>query len=193
VKAYETALDYIIDLNIRGVFFIEEYATLLLTKILTPFSTGFVDLQSPSGAGLSGVVYETNGDVYIADEARMLAKRTGDKTFCMGNVHTDSYESIFCGKKLFNFAKTTTIEANPGCAWCVYQTYCGSDPIRNYIEGDEFEFLQSKGDFCKKHRAIFDLLFQYLIKQDDRIVDVFWSWITHRSLSELKLGDSIKK
>ncbi len=188
--AYEKALNYIIGLNRKEVFFVEEFATLLLTKILTPFSTGFVDLQSPSGAGLGGASYEINGDVFIADEARMISKKTGDKTFCLGNVFEDTYESIFCGKKLFELAKATTIEALPGCAWCVYQPYCGSDPIRTYIEFGNWGQSQAKSGFCKKHKAIFDILFRFLRNNEDRVIDVFWSWITRRNLAEIKIENS---
>jgi sulfatase maturation enzyme AslB (radical SAM superfamily) len=41
---YKEGLDYIIGLNHRGIDLAEAYATLLLTKILTPFPTRFVDL-----------------------------------------------------------------------------------------------------------------------------------------------------
>jgi len=46
IVRYREALNYIIKLNLSGVHFPEEFATILLIKILTPFSTGFVDLQS---------------------------------------------------------------------------------------------------------------------------------------------------
>lgn len=190
VSAYEKALNYIIDLNNKGIFFVEEFATLLLTKILTPLCTGFVDLQSPSGAGLGGASYEINGDVFIADEARMLAKKTGENAFCLGNVFKDTYESMFCGHKLFEFAKSTTIEAIPGCAWCVYQPYCGADPVRSYIEFGNFGQSQAKTGFCKKHKAIFDLLFRFLQNNEDKVIDVFWSWLTRRDLSQVRFGNS---
>lgn len=86
LEAYTRALDYIIKINIQGRRFVECYATILLSRILTPFSTGFVDLQSPSGAGLSGVIYNFDGDVYPTDESRMLAMM-GDRKFRMGNVN----------------------------------------------------------------------------------------------------------
>ena len=73
-------LNYIIELNKSGTNFIECYTTLFLSRILTPFSTGFVDLQSPSGAGISGVIYNYDGKIYPADEARMLS-RMGDDYF----------------------------------------------------------------------------------------------------------------
>ena len=42
--------------------------------MLTPFATGFVDLQSPAGVGISGAIYDYDGSVYVSDEARMMAR-----------------------------------------------------------------------------------------------------------------------
>ena len=64
----------------QGTPFLETYAQLLLTKILTPYPTGYVDLQSPAGAGIGVAVYNYDGDVYVSDEARMLAEM-GDRIF----------------------------------------------------------------------------------------------------------------
>ena len=177
IKNYKKTLDYIIKINREGIFFPEEFATILLKRILTPFATGFVDLQSPAGAGISAVAYETNGDVYVADEGRMLAKTLGDKTFCIGNVNHDNFNQIFCSEKLIEIARQSTIECVPGCAWCAYQPYCGCDPIRNYIEFGTFGTTNSKTQFCHKHKSLFDILFDYLYREDDETMDVFWSWI----------------
>ena len=62
--------------------------------MLTPFSTGYVDLMSPAGIGIAGVVYNYDGDVYASDEGRMLAEM-GNKAFRLGNVRTDAYGDIF--------------------------------------------------------------------------------------------------
>jgi hypothetical protein len=74
----------------QGKFFIEGYAELLLKRILTPFATGFVDLQSPAGVGISGVIYDYNGNVYISDEARMMAS-VNNHHFKMGNVNENTH------------------------------------------------------------------------------------------------------
>ncbi|GHU98077.1 hypothetical protein [Candidatus Desulfovibrio trichonymphae] len=100
VDAYTDALKYIFLIN-KTRYFAEHFATILLSRILTPYSTGFVDLQSPAGTGISGVIYDYDGSVYPSDEARMLA-RMGDRYFHLGNVHTDSFINIFCGEKLRN-------------------------------------------------------------------------------------------
>lgn len=176
VKRYFEALDYIIEIN-KKVFFQEYFASLLLARILTPYSTGFVDLQSPSGAGISGAIYDYDGSVFPADEARMLA-RMGDRHFCLGNVHTNTYEEIFNSDKLKNLTCNACVEVTAPCAWCVYQTYCGCDPIRNYLEtGSEIRNMASS-PFCQKYKKILDGLFDRLRNANDTTKDIFWSWLT---------------
>ncbi len=185
VKNFEKTLDFIIQLNLDGTRFVEFYTSLLLTRILTPFSTGFVDLQSPSGAGISGVIYDHNGDVFPADEARMLA-RMGDRHFCMGNVFKDTYENIFGGNLVREIVSKSCVEILPHCSSCVYRTYCGSDPVRNYLETGDLIGNRPDNDFCKKNKLIFDMIFKKLKRNDPDEMDVFWSWITCRSLKEIR-------
>lgn len=186
IEGYREALDYIIQLNLQGIFFPEVFASILLSRILTPFSTGFVDLQSPSGAGICGVIYDVNGDIFVSDEARMISKTTGDKYFCIGNVHKSSWKEAFCSSKFHNIVFNSCIDALPGCSWCVYKPYCGSDPVINYFAQSDIIGHRPTSEFCQKHHAIFDLLFDYLETQDDEIEDVFWSWITQRSLDQIQ-------
>jgi len=184
-QRYEEALDYIIQLNLRGIFFVEFFASLLLSRIFTPFSTGFVDLQSPSGAGISGVIYDFNGDVYPADEARMIA-RMGDKRFLMGNVFQNKYEEIFGGPVIREIVAKSCIESLPGCASCVYQAYCGADPIRNYLETGDIVGKRPASGFCEKNKLILDILFRKIKADDNDTIDVFWSWVTKRPLSDIR-------
>ena len=186
VHAYEDALAYIIDINLAGRFFSEFYSTLLLTRILTPFSTGFVDLQSPTGAGIGGVVYDYDGTVYPSDEARMLA-REGDRRFALGNVHTDGYADIFLGKTLKALVRDTCIESLPECADCAYHLYCGTDPVRNYVESGDVAGHRPTSTFCREHTLLFDYLFDRLREDDEDVVNVFWSWIRGRPLRDVRL------
>lgn len=181
--AYLRALRYILDKN-GAVWFPEHFATLLLARILTPFATGFVDLQSPAGAGISGAIYDFDGSVFPSDEARMLA-RMGDRHFCLGNVLHDSYTTIFAGRALKRLTAGACVETTPACAHCVYQAYCGTDPVRNYLEtGDECRNMAGS-PFCDKHKALFDGMFSLLKAGDVRDDAVIWSWITRNpSLAE---------
>ncbi|MGC8694695.1 MAG: His-Xaa-Ser system radical SAM maturase HxsB [Candidatus Micrarchaeia archaeon] len=178
ISAFEEALNYIIEINIKGKRFIEYYTALLLKRILTPFGTGFVDLQSPSGAGIAGVIYDFNGDVYPADEARMLA-RMGDKHFLMGNVFKDKYIDIFNGEVISDIVKKSCLDTMPGCATCVYKTYCGADPIRNYLETKDIVGHRPSSNFCKKHMGLFDIIFNKLKNNKEEEMNVFWSWISY--------------
>lgn len=186
VESYKDTVEYIIQLNLEGQRFVEHYTAMLLYRILTPFSTGFMDLQSPSGAGISGVVYDYDGDVYPSDEARMLA-RVGDKMFRMGNVHKNRYEDIFDGHMIHKITYNSCVEILPGCASCAFQMYCGADPIRNYNETGDIVGHRPTSEFCKKNMAIIEYLFEKIRKNDDKIMAVFWAWITNRSFEEIRI------
>ena len=185
VTFYKNILNYIIDLNLKGIRIEESFATLLLTRILTPFSTGFVDLQFPAGTGISGVIYDYDGDVYPSDEARMLTQM-GDHSFCMGNVHNNSYEALFCGNTLLNLINNSCVESLPGCNDCAFQMYCGIDPIRNYITQHDILGHRPTNDACLIHKEIIKYLFEIILRNNSDQLDVFWSWITYRSLTEIR-------
>jgi len=186
IKSYKDALEYIIQINLKGTFFTEVFTTILLSRILTPFSTGFVDLQSPTGAGISGIIYDVNGDIFVSDEARMMYRTIGDKYFCIGNVHKDNWHDVFCNEKFKKIVQSSCIDALPGCSWCVYKPYCGGDPVRNYLVQGDMEGYRPTSEFCHKHFGVFEILFDYLKDEDNDIQDVFWSWITYRDLAQIR-------
>lgn len=188
VDAYKDALYYIIQKNLDGFFFVEQYAALLLQRILTPFPTGFVDLQSPCGDVIEGAIYDYDGNVYASDEGRMLA-RTGDKRFCLGHVKKNTWQEIFNGSSAHEIVKASCVETLSDCALCPYQLYCGSDPVRYYTECGDLHGYRPTSGFCKKNKAVIEHILSLLEKDDDDINDVFWSWLTHRSIREIRDDD----
>ena len=186
VRFYKGILESVIKVNLNGYFIEESFASLLLTRILTPFSTGFVDLQFPAGTGISGVMYGYDGNVYLSDESRMLANM-GDYKFRLGNVHKDSYRDIFYNNTLVNLIKDSCAESLPGCSDCAFQMYCGIDPVRNYATQNDAVGYRPTNDFCLINKEIIRYLFEIILKNDQDKMDVFWSWITGRSLSEVRI------
>ncbi|OHB57692.1 MAG: His-Xaa-Ser system radical SAM maturase HxsB [Planctomycetes bacterium GWF2_42_9] len=179
VTNYKDALNYIIELNLKGIYIVEAFAALLLERILTPFATGFVDLQSPAGVGIEGAVYDYNGNVYVSDEGRMLAAM-GDQYFLLGNVNENSHAEIFGSEKLRSIIRNSCLESTPICASCAFQSFCGADPIRNYAEHGKIECHANLSKTCKKCKPILMHLFE-LIKRDDKTINkVFWSWINRK-------------
>jgi len=186
IQFYKSVLAYVIEINRNGRTFSEAYASLVLTKILTPYPIGFVDLQSPAGVGFGVVVYNYDGEIYASDEARMLAE-TNDTSFRLGNVFENSYEEIFFGDRMQAIAAASCNESLAGCADCAFQPYCGADPVHHYAtQGDMFGNRPSS-EFCKKNMAIIRHLFDLLRNDDAELQEIFWSWINQSSLQEMKL------
>ena len=186
VDEYKKTLAYIIDLNLKGHLFVDYYSSLLIRRILTPFSTGFMDLQTPAGAGISGAMYDFDGNVYPTDEARMLA-RMGNDIFKIGNVMKDSYSDIFANPKLINITRSSITQATTGCSNCIYNVYCGSDPIRNYVESGDIVGYRPSSEFCKKNTLIFEHLMGIIKTNNPDIMNVFWSWINRKSIGETRV------
>lgn len=176
IENYIDGLNYIIELNKKGTFFIEGFAALLLKRMLTPFATGFVDLQSPAGVGIAGAIYDYDGNVYVADEARMMA-RFKNYYFKLGNVNENTHQEMFNGELLHNIIASSCTECLPGCAECVFQPYCGADPVRNLSEQGDMVGYRPTNEMCKKTKTIIRYLFELLKKNDPEINRIFWSWI----------------
>ncbi|WP_163324843.1 His-Xaa-Ser system radical SAM maturase HxsB [Draconibacterium mangrovi] len=175
IEFYKEVLDYIIEKNKQGVFFIEDFTALIIRKILTPFPIGFVDLQSPAGIINSVIVYNFDGYVYASDESRMLAEN-GDYTFRLGKI-SDSYEEIFYGNKAQNISLSWSTESLTGCADCAFQGYCGADPVRNYAIQNDMIGFRPTSHFCFKHKEIIKHIFSLLIHRKDEVLPIFKSWI----------------
>ena len=183
---YKEILDCILEVNLKGNYIEESFTSLLLTRILTPFSTGFVDLQFPAGTGISGVMYGHNGNVYLSDESRMLANM-GDLRFCMGNVNKDTYSGLFYNNSIVDIIRNSCAESLPGCSDCAFQIYCGTDPVRNYATQNDTIGHRPTNDICLINKEIMKHLFEIILKNDPNQMDVFWSWITGRSLSAIRI------
>jgi len=190
VRFYARMLAYILEINRQGHTFAECYAGLILRKILTPWTVGFVDLQSPAAAGIGAALYNHDGNVYPTDEARMLAE-TEDYTFRLGNVLEDNYGQIFTGETMQYLASAACNEALAGCAECVYQVYCGADPVRHYAtQRDPFGHRPSSG-YCQKNRAIMRHLFTLIFaaETDPGLERILWSWINRTDQASLRLPE----
>lgn len=174
---YERALDYIIEVNRSGTDFVEVYAQILLAKILTPFPTSYVDLQSPAGAGLNAIAYNYDGDVYASDESRMLAEM-GDESFRLGNVHESSYEDIFGGETLRSVVEGSVLETLPGCSDCAFLPFCGSDPLFHYRTQGDIIGHRPTSAFCSKNMFIIRHLLTLLRHGDHFVQELLTGWAT---------------
>jgi His-Xaa-Ser system radical SAM maturase HxsB len=184
IDFYLAGLNHILEINRRGYDLAEVYTKILLTKILTPYGTGFVDLQSPAGAGVSVLVYNYDGDVYASDESRMLAEMA-DHSFRLGSVHTHSHKDLFTGDPFLNLVTASCNQSLPGCSDCAFQTYCGADPIFHHASQGDLVGHRPTSDFCNRNMSIMKHLFHLVSRNDAELMRIFFSWIHNCGLADI--------
>jgi His-Xaa-Ser system radical SAM maturase HxsB len=181
LEFYKKGLAYILDLNRSGYRLAEIYSQILLSKILTPHGTGYVDLQSPAGEAWNVLVYNYNGDVFASDESRMLAEMQ-DWTFRLGNVHRDTRRSLFTSESALKMFEVSCNQALAGCSDCAFQSYCGADPIYHHAtQGDMYGHRPTSG-FCTRNMEVIKHLFSFIDQNDSNTMSIFWAWLTGRPL-----------
>ncbi len=181
---YRRALTHLIRRNLEGHVLAEAYAGLLLSSILTPFAHGYMDLRSPTGAGLGVLLYNYDGTVYPSDEARMLAAE-GDTRFRLGPVQTP-YRELLLSEPMQAILAAGLTESLAGCSDCVFQPYCGADPVDAYARQSDVRGHRPTSPFCARQTAMFELLFGYLRDADTDVMRVFQSWVQRRNVAEIR-------
>lgn len=171
---YFEGLDYIIELNRSGLTFIEQYAAMVLKKMLTPLQTSYVDLMSPAGIGVAVLVYNYDGTVYASDESRMLAEM-GDQTFALGNVHDHGFSELMLSDKLLDPLEQSFAGSAPGCSWCAFEPYCGAEPVFHHATQGDYLGKKPLSAFCSRNMAVFRGLITRM-EADVEVRNMFETW-----------------
>ncbi len=174
LEFYKEGLDYIVELNKRGVRFTEHFASLLLTKMFTSSDPGFVDLMNPSGAGIAAVVFNYDGDVYASDESRML-REMGDTTFKIGNLHNSTYEEIFTSGALLNALDDSFTMSAPMCTDCAFEPWCGAEPVFHHAIFGDVLGRKPESEFCKRIMGVVRHLLKTM-HADPEAKEIFMRW-----------------
>ena len=175
LEFYKEGLDYIIDLNKKGIYFSEYFSTILLSKILTSEGSGFVDLMNPAGIGIAAVTFNYDGDVYASDESRML-KEMGDTSFKLGNVHKNTYKEIFTSDALLNALDESFTLSAPMCCDCAFEQYCGADPVFHHAMFGDYLGKKPESEFCKRMMGAIKHLIM-LMESDEETKAIFLRWV----------------
>lgn len=180
---YKKALAHLVSVNAQGAYLSEGYAALLLTSILTPFSSGYVDLRSPTGAGVGALVYNYDGSVYPSDEARMLLEM-GEDGLRLGDVSQPLHE-LLASPVIELLLAAGVAEALPGCSDCALVPYCGADPVEHYARQGDPIGHRTFSSFCQRNTELLTHMFRLLHDGDEETKRVLLSWISRRSLEDL--------
>ncbi len=177
---YRKAVDYMLELNAKGTQILERYASIFLTKILSGEDPNFLDIRSPSGAGIGQLAYNYDGKVFTCDEGRMLHE-TGDDTFFLGHVNTSTYRDLVGHETVRAVTIAGNLEGRPDCVNCTYLPYCGVPPVHSHkTQGTMFGRMR-ESTLCNVHKGIQDYLFGKLAEGDPQTLETFRRWTTVRS------------
>lgn len=171
---YEEGLDYIIELNAQGIPVTEQYAAIILKKMLTNDDPGYVDLASPARIGIGAIVYNYDGGVYASDEGRMLAEM-GDTTFRLGDLHRDSYPEMLLSDALLAPLEESFTLSAPMCSDCAFEPYCGSDPVFHHATAGDYVGRKPLSAFCRRNMRIFRVLLDRY-ENEPNTRELFLSW-----------------
>lgn len=177
LEFYNEGLDHIIDLNKRGVAIAEVYTSIVAKKIFTNDDPGYIDLTSPAGIGIGGLVYNYDGDVYASDEGRMLAEMH-DRTFRLGNVHHDTYEQLLGSDALLDPLISSYAASAPMCSTCAFEPYCGADPVFHHATTGDVVGHKALSAFCARNTGVFTSILQRA-RDDSYARGLFHTWAQH--------------
>jgi His-Xaa-Ser system radical SAM maturase HxsB len=176
---YRRAVDYMLELNQKGVQVLERFAAIFLTKILSGEDPNFLDIRSPGGAGIGQLAYNHDGKIFSSDEGRMLHE-TGDDAFLIGDVRTSSYREVVGHETIRALTLASNLDQQPDCVDCAYNPYCGTKPEQNYKSQGSIFGRMRESTLCAVHKGIQDYLFEKLASGDAGVLETFRRWTTIR-------------
>lgn len=175
---YKRGLERVLYWNRQGYALREGSAAVVLNKLLSPFDAGYVDQQSPTGAGSAVIVYNYDGYVYPSDEARMLAE-TGDTSLRLGRIGLQ-LTTLLQSPVVESLRQESDGETHAACIGCAFNTFCGPDPVGARVEVAEAMRSVYETEHCKRSKWLFGLMLDCIdyahAEQDEFFLDLAYAW-----------------
>jgi His-Xaa-Ser system radical SAM maturase HxsB len=175
---YDRAVRRVLHWNRQGFALREVYASVVLNKALSPFDSGYVDLQSPTGAGSSVMVFNYDGFVYPSDEARMLAEN-GDTSLRLGRIG-EQFDVLRSSEVNAALRKASLAGSDESCRSCAYNQYCAPNPVEAQAQHGRMDAPAVSTEHCQRHLWMFDHFLDLVAQDDPWLMDLFYSWAMPR-------------
>lgn len=169
ITFWKKTIDYILELNKKGVRFMERSSLILLAKILKEVDPNFLDIRSPCGAAIGQLAYTPQGDIFSCDEARMVA----EDLFKLGNVKNDTYRKVISSSPTISLI-CSSINDCQICDYCVYKPYCGVCPVCNFVEQGSIIANIPQTARCKIYKEQFTYIFNLLRDAENKKIFLGW-------------------
>jgi len=167
---YRKSMDYILELNKKGVLIKERLASVILDKVLNKRDPGYVELMSPCGAGRSTIAYMPDGSCYPCDEARMV----GENMFKLGNILDESYEDLMKKENLLHLLEASLVNL-----WdynSVFSPWIGTCPVVNYALQKNIVPQIHCSYMHKAYKFQFGYIFEKIIDGGENL-EIFKKWV----------------
>lgn len=168
---YERCFERVLWWNAQGQPLREGAAAIVLNKLLSPFDAGYVDLQTPTGAGSAVLVYNYDGYVYPSDEARMLVE-TGDTSFRLGPIGAP-LTTLLASPVVEDLRRRSTSQRVDACRPCPFNTFCGPDPVAERAQGGGIPVPVEQTNHCRRSKWLFQSMLDRLERAQTQGNDVF--------------------
>lgn len=177
---YTKCLERVLWWSAQGIAIREAATSVWMNKLLSPFDSGYVDLQRASCAGRSVLVYNYDGWVYPSDEARMLAE-TGQTCLRLGRLGAPM-QDFMSSPVIRSLQVSSEGGVHSGCADCAFNAFCGPDPVEELATGDSYTVASSW--HCRRSKSMFAWILNRLDlaqeQGDEGFLDLAHAW-AHRT------------
>lgn len=174
IEFWKKSMDYILDLNKKGIVIREWFSWIMTQKIMRNIEPNFFEQRSPCGAIIGQLAYNYDGDIYTCDEGRMF----GEDMFKVGNVKKESYKDVLASPSSCAVVASSINDLHI-CDYCAYKPYCGICPVCNYAEQGSIIGNIISSARCKIYMAQFDYLFDKIL-HDGKARQIFNQWIDNK-------------
>lgn len=169
MKFYEEAIDYMLELNQKGIMVRERMMALLLKQILLHQDHGYVDCMNPCGAGRTVMTYMPDGGCYPCDESRMI----DPPTFQLGNILEENYEDMIKKDKLLHILTSSCSDLwHYGSAFSPWLGVC---PMIHYAKEKNLVLKTQCSFFQDIQRRQLKLIFEKLA--DEKQYHLLMNWV----------------
>lgn len=164
---WKEGIEYLIELNKRGIRIYDRYAQGLLRNVLLPYKL-YMCTRRPCGAGISQLAFAENGDIHACDLGRSMHQTA------VGNVYKDTFcQTVFKTMDLRTFSQ----DFQPLCNSCVFNAYCPTCISRN--QSVHKDILPHKpNDFnCRLTKLALSYIFERMQCSEYKETFTKWAWL----------------
>jgi uncharacterized protein len=172
VESWKKYLEYLLELNRKGVNVVGDDIIILLRRIVTLQPSSYTCLGAPCGACITQAGYNQWGDVFTCDEGK------NSDVFKLGNVKENTYKEVFTSNNALNFVGlTATVQDDPS-PWHPYSSPCH---VSSYGEQKNL-ITKTKQDFILKvHDQQVEHMFRKLIFSPED-TEIMMKWLRNSSI-----------